>query len=143
MELTIIRTYFPSGTNGKIVHEVKLLCHCIELPWKNNERRISCIPEGSYSLKKCNSAKFGEHIEITGVENRNLILFHPANNAIKELNGCIAPVAEITGHGCGLRSRLAFEKLKTLVFGALAKNEKVMLTIKSRSSGITAKTKGI
>lgn len=143
MELTIIRTYFSSGTNGKIVHEGKLLCYCIELPWKNNQRRVSCIPEGSYSLKKRNSAKFGEHIEIKDVENRSLILFHPANNAMKELNGCIAPVTEITGQGCGIRSRAAFAKLKTLVFGALARNEKVMLTIKSRSSGITAKTKGI
>lgn len=131
MEIMIIRTYFPSGTNGKLYHGGKLLCYSIELPWKNNERRISCIPEGSYRLKKRYSKKFGEHIEVTEVSGRSLILFHPANNAVKELNGCIAPVTEITGQGCGIKSRPAFEKLKALVSAAWAKNEKVILTVRS------------
>ena len=50
------------------------------------------------------------------VKNRKYILLHPANNALKELNGCIAPVSQITGEGRGNESRKAFEKLKNLVF---------------------------
>ena len=54
MELELIRTYFPSGTNGKILHEGRLLMYSIELPWKDNHARVSCIPEGSYELvKRC------------------------------------------------------------------------------------------
>jgi hypothetical protein len=34
-------------------------------------------------------------LEVIDVKNRKLILFHPANNALKELNGCIAPVTKL------------------------------------------------
>ena len=48
MILFLTRTYFPDGTNGKLECEGKLICNTIELPWKNNEKRVSCIPEGKY-----------------------------------------------------------------------------------------------
>ncbi len=63
------------------------------------------------------------------VENRSFILFHPANNALKELNGCIAPVTKLSGPGLGLLSRKAFEKLKTLVYQALDNKESVELIV--------------
>jgi hypothetical protein len=71
------------------------------LPWKNNETRVSCIPEGKYFIKKRYSQKFQWHLEIENVQNRSLILFHPANNALQELNGCIAPVTKLSGPGLG------------------------------------------
>ena len=71
------------------------------------------------------------HIEIIGVENRSFILFHPANNALQELNGCIAPVTKLSGPGLGLMSRKAFEKLKTLVYKAIDAAESVELIVKS------------
>jgi len=123
--------YFSDGTNGKILHNGKLICHSIQLPWKNNEKRVSCIPEGIYTLRKRYSRKFKAHIEITGVPERSFILFHSANNAMKELNGCIAPVTKIAGAGLGSQSRWAFEKLRTWVYTALDNNEKVILVIKS------------
>lgn len=131
MVLTLTRTYFPDGTNGKLECEGKLLCQTIELPWKNNERRVSCIPEGKYILEKRYSLKFKWHIHVTGVQNRSLILFHPANNAMKELNGCIAPVTKLSGPGLGLLSRRAFTKLKDQVYKALEKNETVLLIVQS------------
>ena len=87
MVLLLTRTYFPYGTNGKLECEGKLICNTIELPWKNNETRVSCIPEGKYFIKKRYSQKFQWHLEIENVQNRSLILFHPANNALQELNG--------------------------------------------------------
>jgi Family of unknown function (DUF5675) len=65
------------------------------------------------------------------VQHRSLILFHPANNALQELNGCIAPVTKFSGPGLGLLSRKAFSKLKTLVYPFLDKNESVVLIITS------------
>jgi hypothetical protein len=50
-------------------------------------------------LKLRYSPKFNTHILITGVKDRALILIHSANNAKKELMGCIAPVMKITGEG--------------------------------------------
>ncbi|TRX43083.1 DUF5675 family protein [Flavobacterium restrictum] len=131
MVLILSRTYLPDGTNGKLECEGKLICKTIELPWKMNETKVSCIPEGKYFIKKRYSKKFQCHLEIINVENRSLILFHPANNALQELNGCIAPVTKLSGPGLGLMSRKAFAKLKNLVNPILDKNESVALIIKS------------
>lgn len=131
MVLILKRNYFPDGTNGKFECEGKTICNTIELPWKNNERKVSCVPEGKYFLEKRYSAKFKWHIEVKNVANRSGILFHPANNAMQELNGCIAPVTKLSGAGLGLMSRKAFAALKNVVFKALEKNEKVVLIIQS------------
>ena len=131
MVLTLLRTYFPDGTNGILECDGKLICLTIELPWKNNETKVSCIPEGKYFIKKRYSKKFQWHLEIMDVKNRSLILFHPANNALQELNGCIAPVTKLSGPGLGLMSRKAFAKLKNFVYPILDKNESVVLIIKS------------
>ena len=131
MVLELSRTYFPDGTNGKLECEGKMICYTIELPWKNNETKVSCIPDGKYFIKKRYSRKFQWHLEVIDVKNRKFILIHPANNALKELNGCIAPVTKISGPGLGLQSRLAFAKLKDLVYRALDSTETVLLIIKS------------
>ena len=131
MVLELSRTYFPDGTNGKLECEGKFICYTIELPWKNNETKVSCIPDGKYFIKKRYSRKFQWHLEVIDVKNRKFILFHPANNALKELNGCIAPVTKISGAGLGLQSRKAFTKLKTIVYKALDEKQRVLIIIKS------------
>jgi len=131
MVLALKRSYFPDGTNGQLECRGKIICNTIELPWKENERRLSCIPEGKYILKKRYSKKFNWHIEVVNVPKRSGILFHPANHAQKELHGCIAPVTKISGAGLGLMSRKAFVKLRTIVFGELDKGKTVLIIIKS------------
>ena len=131
MVLELTRTYFPDGTNGKLECSGKSICNTIELPWRKNEKRVSCIPEGKYFIKKRYSDKFKWHIEVVGVENKSSILFHPANNALQELNGCIAPVTKLSGPGLGLMSRKAFRKLKAKVYKAIAASESVELIVKS------------
>jgi hypothetical protein len=133
MVLLLSRTYFPDGTNGKLECEGKLICLTIELPYKNNETKVSCIPEGKYFIKKRYSKKFQWHLEVLDVQNRSFILFHSANNALQELNGCIAPVTKFSGPGLGLMSRKAFSKLKNLVFKVLDQDQEVSLIIKSDS----------
>ena len=131
MVLELSRTYFPDGTNGILECEGKIICLTIELPYKNNETKVSCIPEGKYFIKKRYNKKFQWHLDVLDVKNRSLILFHPANNALQELNGCIAPVTKFSCPGLGLMSRKAFSKLKNLVNTILDKNESVELIIKS------------
>ena len=129
MELILNRTYFQDGTNGVIFLAQEKICSTIELPWRNNEKRVSCIPEGRYALKKRFSQKLKSHILLTDVPDRDLILIHPANDALKELKGCIAPVLQHTSAGKGIHSRFANERLKKLVFDALEKGEEVILKI--------------
>ena len=133
MILFLTRTYFPNGTNGKLVCEGKFICHTIELPWQMNASKVSCIPEGKYFIRKRYSAKYKWHMEVLNVPHRSSILIHPANNAQLELQGCIAPVTKHSGPGLGLMSRKAFVKLKDLVYTALSKDESVVLIVEPTS----------
>lgn len=134
MELQLIRTYYAEGTNGMLFLKGERLCYTIELPWKDNQMGISCIPEGRYQMVKRYSEKFGWHLQLKNVPERELILIHPANDALQELRGCIAPVTEITGHGKGVRSRVVFEQLKALVFEAIQKKETIFITIRAAAA---------
>src|ERR1700720_2163405 len=131
MELELIRTYYLSGTNGQILFQDRLMMYSIELPWKDNLAGVSCIPEGRYELVKRYNDKFNRHLQVMNVPQREFILIHPANDAMHELKGCIAPVWYITGAGKGLGSRMALETLTSLVYGALDRHEQVFITIKS------------
>lgn len=115
----LLRTYHPQGTNGEIWLNGELVCYSIELPWLDNIRNTSCIPEGTYSLSKRYSQRFGWHILVEDVPQRSGILFHPANDARKELRGCIAPVSQLTGIGRGTNSTVAFENLRGRVYALL------------------------
>jgi hypothetical protein len=42
MQLELIRTYDPKGTNGKIFFNDGLMMYSIELPWKDNRAGVSC-----------------------------------------------------------------------------------------------------
>ena len=64
MELSLDRTYYNNGTNGVLQNKGHLFCYTIELPWRENGVRVSCIPEGRYKLAKRYSEKFGWHIQL-------------------------------------------------------------------------------
>lgn len=131
MELVLERTYDAAGTNGELFHLGERVCYTIELPWRNNEHGRSCIPEGRYRLRKRRSKKFGQHLLVTEVPGRSLILVHPANDAARELKGCMAPVSSLAGIGKGTGSKKALEKLLALVQQA-EKGQPIYLTIKSK-----------
>jgi hypothetical protein len=129
MVLVLNRTYFPEGTQGVLEWNGTLVCYTIELPWLENQRRISCIPEGEYILQQRYNLKFKWHLHLQNVPGRDLILIHPANDAKKELLGCIAPVTQHSGIGKGSSSRKALEKLKVLVCPAFERQEIVQIKI--------------
>src|SRR5690554_1329961 len=103
--IVIKRTYSPKVTTGcaelwsagKLVFEFVTL----ELPWKNNERRVSCIPTGIYHAIKHTSPKFKESFWLQDVPGRSEILIH-VGNFTREIRGCILPgdrYADIDGDG--------------------------------------------
>lgn len=62
----------------------------LELPWRDNKRSQSCIPEGRYPLVWEWSHKFGRNLwELKDVPGRSEIKIHPSNHW-SELEGCIA-----------------------------------------------------
>lgn len=107
MVIELQRLYRDGWTDGEMLIKGILVCRSIELRWANNERNISCVPEGVYPVAIIQHPKFGECLQINGVKGRSGILVHVANDAQKELRGCIAPVFSLTGNGKGQYSRLA------------------------------------
>jgi hypothetical protein len=97
MRLEILRTYRPTSTTGEgkvfdennnEVFDFKTL----ELPWKNNERKVSCIPEGEYMVHKLypNAKRKYQYFHVQDVPSRDSILFHPGNYT-RQILGCILP----------------------------------------------------
>lgn len=98
MDLTLVRNYLENCTPGNLMLGKEELGKTIELPWKGNQKDISCIPAGEYQMIPFKHEKYGR---IWYLENRDLgvalkdslrteILIHPANFP-HELLGCIAP----------------------------------------------------
>lgn len=52
-----------------------------ELPWRMNERRVSCIPAGTYRCQVVRSPRFGRVVAVLDVPGRSGILFHRGNLA--------------------------------------------------------------
>ncbi len=107
MVIELQRLYRDGWTDGLIFIKGILLCRSIELRWTNNERNVSCVPEGVYPVAIIQHPKFGECLQVNGVKGRSGILIHVANDAQKELRGCIAPVFSLSENGKGQYSRLA------------------------------------
>lgn len=62
--------------------------YTLERPWRENAHRVSCIPAGHYVAKRTVTPQHGECFEVTGVPDRDAILFHAGNTA-KDSAGCI------------------------------------------------------
>lgn len=69
-------------------NEIQFTCRTLELSWKDNKKKVSCIPEGTYKVIKHKSPKFGTCFWIKDVPNRSEILIHPGNFHTQIL-GCI------------------------------------------------------
>ena len=60
----------------------------LERPWLDNKADISCIPVGTYDVKRTTTPEHGECFELQNVPGRGAILIH-AGNTIKDSKGCI------------------------------------------------------
>lgn len=96
MRIEVIRT-IDNGieTLGNLTvmdgDNILFTCLTLELPWKDNEMGVSCIPKGVYHAmkRKATTAIPYEHIYLTDVPHRSGICIHKANY-VSELKGCIA-----------------------------------------------------
>lgn len=83
------------GTKGVLITD-SFMCKTLELPWRNNQRSISCIPAGEYDVVIRQSPRYGSVYWITNVEDRSWILIHAGNWAgdvdkgfKTHVNGCV------------------------------------------------------
>lgn len=68
------------GTKGLLVCE-GYTCRTLELPWRNNQKQISCIPPGEYDVDIRLSNKYGRIYWVRNVPDRSYILIHSGNYA--------------------------------------------------------------
>ena len=86
-----------------------------ELPWLENKRNISCIPEGVYDLEKINDDKW----LVCRVPHRSGILIH-VGNFPSEIRGCILlglSTGKIDGKYAVLNSQKAMNEFNRALSG--------------------------
>jgi len=71
------------GTSGILVIPGSFSCFTLELPWRNNQQNVSCIPDGDYEIEfvKAGSRLGGRRwlYWVHPVEGRSGILIHAGN----------------------------------------------------------------
>jgi hypothetical protein len=92
----------------------------LELPWRENNRSVSCIPPGIYLCTLITSKKYGEVYYVNDVPNRSGILIHAGNFAgdlhkglRSDSKGCILlgnTQGSLGGQQCILESRKALKR---------------------------------
>jgi hypothetical protein len=63
-------------------------CFTLELPWKDNQTDISCIPEGSYPVIRYDSPSKGDVLLLEGTGERKWIEIH-SGNYTSQILGCL------------------------------------------------------
>lgn len=98
-DLILKRIYNPDYTIGKMFLPDGSFIYTLELPWRNNQRNISCISHGEYSFQTYHSQRLGKCFKIYSdsdimpnikdeVKGRSDILIHKGNT-LKDTKGCI------------------------------------------------------
>ena len=93
INLLLIRdTFSKESVIGELFINGERICDTLENPWKDNQRNISCIPEGEYPVRlrlaRESASRDYLHLLVQDVPNRDYILFHRGNTA-KDTSGCI------------------------------------------------------
>lgn len=104
--------YTPMGVFGEMILP-EFRCYTVERPWLDNKPSVSCVPEGTYNIKKgfFNRGNYSVY-ELLDVPGRSLIKIHIANT-MDDVIGCIG-----VGKGLGYvdskwavtRSRMAHDE---------------------------------
>lgn len=120
---------FVYKPNGELIFH----CFTMELPWRGNRKRVSCIPAGTYPAFFHLSPKFGDSLWVKNVPNRSEILIHKGNYN-RDTLGCILPGANVVdidgdGHKDVTASRNTVKKLLSTIKEHLTENEPIFVSI--------------
>src|SRR5688500_13941630 len=95
MHVEVIRDYKDKQTEGNLTvyddHDKPVfVCKTLELPWRDNQKMVSCIPEGEYLVSKraAHPLRKYEHFILHNVPNRSYILIH-SGNYVWHVLGCL------------------------------------------------------
>ena len=78
------------ATLGMLIYQDFPRWCTLEPPWRDNTRRVSCIPTGIYTAKRrYDSSRASVTWELQDVPNREHILCGHVGNSVKDTEGCI------------------------------------------------------
>ena len=93
VNLLILRdTFSKKSILGELFIDGERFCDTLELPYRDNQRSVSCIPIGQYKVRmrypRESASRDYLHLLVQDVPDRDYILFHRGNTA-KDTRGCI------------------------------------------------------
>jgi len=93
INLLLIRdTFSKNSVIGELFLNGERMCDTLENPWIDNQRGISCIPEGKYKVRlrlaRESASRDYLHLLVKDVPNRDWILVHRGNFP-SETQGCL------------------------------------------------------
>ena len=93
INLLILRdTFSDESIIGELFLNGERFCNTLELPFRDNQRSVSCIPTGEYKVRlrlpRESATRDYIHLLVQDVPSRDYILFHRGNSA-KDTHGCI------------------------------------------------------
>ncbi len=117
MRIKLIREYHKTYTKGRLVTPFGKF-FILELPYKDNLKNVSCIPEGVYTVYKSSyvnsKGKNRKCFRFKSVPNRSGILIHIGNYTF-EIAGCLLV-------GMKFRDELQMVQDSTIAFNVLWKS---------------------
>lgn len=97
-EVIVERVYLPTESLGSMYFGGVMVSKTMELPWKENQRSVSCIPEGTYRVTKEPPIQANDpagrherpywHFRVHNVPGRSGILIHRISY-VSGLKGCL------------------------------------------------------
>jgi len=131
------------GVAGMLLSpEGEFMCYTLELEWKDNQKRKSCIPKGKYEIKYRNWGGYFQRylrrfmswhkgmLEVTDVSGRSGILIH-IGNTVRDTLGCVLVGSEVDSMKSIIRSSTkAYRSIYPMFAEYLDNGYKVFLEIK-------------
>ena len=133
INLLLIRdTFSDKSTLGELFLNGERMCDTLENPWLDNQRNISCIPEGVYPVRlrlpRESATRDYLHLLVQDVPNRDFILVHRGNFP-SQTQGCLL-VGLGTQQNVVNNSRLAMDLLMKEIINLGGEN--INLIIKNK-----------
>ena len=130
INLLIIRdTFTDESTIGELFVNGERFCDTLELPYRDNQRSVSCIPLGEYKVRlryaRESATRNYLHLLVQDVKDRSYILFHRGNTA-KDTRGCIL-VGQGSQQNIVHNSTLAMDLLMKEIINLGGKNIKLII----------------
>jgi hypothetical protein len=133
INLLLIRdTFSKNSVIGELFIDGERICDTLENPWQDNQRNISCIPEGEYPVRirlpRESATRDYMHLLVKDVPDRDYILFH-IGNFPSQTQGCVL-VGLGTQQDVVNNSRLAMDLLMKEIINLGGEN--INLIIKNK-----------